>query len=166
MMAATVPLGQAAQAALLVAGAGLPLAFLQVFGLPEGFPKRRGSAIDIKDMFGLIPAAIDGAVMRSQLRTLITQLRQSRALLQQSVMSNSTLIDSLNSMASSIDICGFLRSIFDAGTGKKRCDRDIYVKFIDNSIHSIKIISIDDATQALDLLDTHRGAWVSEDFYS
>lgn len=155
------PVSDAINAAFLAATIGQvgfgPSHFLRLFGLPEGFPRNPSKTVDITDMYGLIPAAIEGATIRSDLRDMIASLAASRLQLKWVVLRNDALCDALkglNSYASSV-----AKSSVEMGADTHEL-LDIYVEELAGTVEGV---GEEKARTALLRLDKYRGSWLEED---
>ena len=164
MMLANASLTGAALAASTPAGSIMTLGFLSLFGLPRDFPRRTSSFIDISEAYGVVPAAIDGAVIRSQLRDMNQSLRDARLKLKRSQLTNQALADAMKGLA------GFITSIASA-MGKTKADETEKAETVVDAINDYvfdmqkRVADVTENTTRIVLsdLDTKRESWCNED---
>ena len=164
--AASSSLNAAFLAAVLGSGGNALSSFVNLFGLPEGFPRRQSKSVDLSDTYGLLPAAMNGATARSQLRDLMKSLGAARLQLQRAVLTNLALLDALKGLGAYAATVS--KSMAQTSTGEaERAEQagellHIYVEELESVIASV---SDETGHLALQRLDRDRGAWVSEDEY-
>lgn len=164
--AASSSLNAAFLAAVLGSGGSALSSFVNLFGLPEGFPRRQSKSVDVSDTYGLVPAAINGATIRGQLRDLMRALGGSRLQLQRAFLTNLALLDALKGLGAYATTVSKSMA-FPSGNDGERAEQvheliHIYVEELESVIASV---SDETAHLALQRLDRDRGAWISEDEY-
>lgn len=144
---------------------GVSTFFLNSFGLPEGFPRTQLSGgFDLKELFGLVPAAIDGAVIRNQLRGMIKSLLASRLQMKRVELSNKALIESLIGLSGFVSVAVSTTEVsYPEANDRIPVLTKVISTYVAKLRQAIGSVSDADAARELLLLDENRNAWRAED---